>query len=421
TELLFSSQSWGAFLPASEMSRIESAVDRLRSRSRLRGYARFGSPINWVQERYRLSRSNVSRKQITPMPLMPKISPPNLPVDTVTEITPMPLMPKNSPPNVPVDTVTDTPLQLKCHDLIQENLAQGSFRRTRKKVTFDLNVQTHEYVLGDEDPKCPWEDDEATEVIDEERKPHKGQDKSFTKFGSFPCNHRYQTCGSSDDDEGVSEEDEEDYEDCDIDEEEDNEDGNEEASYDFLFSFANDDEPQGVEGGNSPSSSPDRRPILLARGNRRDRRHTVHSVLNPVENVSQWKEVKVRAAPAKKNSTKENVGAEKENQTEPMVKVKKPSKQEAPVEASLSSWLSWSENSTVEGQGPALSNSQDRRNSWFSREERRPVLGDVKQASKVASSPARFPSRSTEGDSNLGCCDCLRTGTVRTTQAFKIP
>ncbi|CAL9207913.1 unnamed protein product [Musa hybrid cultivar] len=347
--------------------------DRKRRRS-----SKKSLPLERVHERYRLSRSNVSRKQITPMPLMPKVSPPNL----------------------PVDTVTDTLLQLKCHDLIQENLAHGSFRRTRKKVTFDLNVQTHEYVLGDEGPKCPSEDDEATEDIDEERKPHKGQDKSFTKFGSFPSNHRYQNCGSSDDDEGVEEEDEEDYEDSDIDEEEDNEDGDEEGSYDFLFSLANDDEPQGVQEANSPSSSPDRRPILLARGNTRDRRQYVHSVLNPVENVSQWKEVKVRAAPAKKNSTKENVGAEKENQMEPMVKVKKPTKQEVSVEASLSSWLSWSENSTVEG--PELSNSRDRPNySWFSQEERRPVLGDVKQAS-VASSPGRFPSRSTEEIPILG-------------------
>lgn len=295
-------------------------------------------------------------------------------------------------------------------------------------MTFNLNVQTYEEVSGDEDSKCLLEDDEGPEAVDEDGKPHEGQDEFSPKLGAFPLNHRYQNCEISDDDgSDCGGDEEEDYSDSDFDEEEDDEVGTEEKeeeSYDSFFSLAIDEEPQRLQEVRSPEpkcpSSPGRQPILLAGGgNKRDRSQYVHPVLNPVQNLTQWKEVKVHSARAK-NAKVENAGTEKENQmmfcSEAMNnKAKKPqgsieldrtpncsTKREISVDASLSNWLLSSENSTVEG--PEASNSP-RSNSAFSREDR-PILGaltveDLKQAS-VTSSPRRSPSRSTDEKPILG-------------------
>ncbi|RWW25536.1 hypothetical protein GW17_00010120 [Ensete ventricosum] len=290
---------------------------------------------------------------------------------------------------------------------------EQTLSRTRKKVTFNLNVQTY-----DEDSKCLLEDNEGLEEVDEDGKPHEGQDEFAPKLAAFPLNHRYQNCEISDDDGS----------DCGGDEEEDysdSEEENEEESYDSFFSLAIDEEPQRLQEVGSPEepkcpSSPGRQPILLAGGNKRDRSQYVHPVLNPVENLTQWKEVKVHS----KNAKVENAGGtEKENHyqlvfcSEAMNKEakKKPqgsielgrtpncsTKQEISVDASLSNWLLSPGNSTVEG--PEASNSP-RSNSGFSREDR-PILGaltveDLKQAS-VTSSPRRSPSRSTDESPILG-------------------
>ncbi|CAL9154892.1 unnamed protein product [Musa hybrid cultivar] len=355
-------------------------------------------PLERAQERCRPPRPNVSTKQITPKSLTPDLSPLN--------------------PAVEDNTLPE----------LKENLAQGSLSRTRKKVTFNLNVQTYEEVSGDEDSKCLLEDDEGPEAVDEDGKPHEGQDEFSPKLGAFPLNHRYQNCEISDDDgSDCGGDEEEDYSDSDFDEEEDDEVGTEEKeeeSYDSFFSLAIDEEPQRLQEVRSPEpkcpSSPGRQPILLAGGgNKRDRSQYVHPVLNPVQNLTQWKEVKVHSARAK-NAKVENADTEKENQmmfcSEAMNnKAKKPqgsveldrtpncsTKQEISVDASLSNWLLSSENSTVEG--PEASNSP-RSNSAFSREDR-PILGaltveDLKQAS-VTSSPRRSPSRSTDEKPILG-------------------
>ncbi|OAY64579.1 hypothetical protein ACMD2_01975 [Ananas comosus] len=155
-------------------------------------------------------------------------------------------------------------------------------------------------------------------------------------------------------------------------------------------------------------SSPDKQPILLAKGNPRDRSHYVNSVLNPVENLSQWKEVKVGAVPLK-NTNKENINLEQEKNKmvlspEPTFKTKKlegtadsnnsPCKQEVSVDASLSTWLVSSENSSVQ----RIQESNSARSNWSLSREERPILGaltveDIKQSS-VTSSPRRSPSRS---------------------------
>ncbi|URD91189.1 hypothetical protein MUK42_26613 [Musa troglodytarum] len=299
---------------------------------------------------------------------------------------------------------------------LRENLEQGSCSSTRKKVTFGLNVTTYEEALVDNDPNCSSEVDEETEAIDEGRKPNDGQDKSSPVSGIFPLNHRYQNCESSDDD---IEYDEEECGDSDFDEEEDNEtviEGNEEESYDSFFSLPIDKQPsQSLQEVNSPNpaSSPDRQPILVAGGSMRDRSQFVHPVLNPVENLSQWKVVKARAMPVKNPKKKNVIGTEQENNvafiSEPVIKAKKSqapnrsAKQDISVDASLSTWLPSSENSTAEG--PQASNSH-RSNSSFSREER-PNLGaltmeDIKQSSVTSSPVKRSPSRSPDENPILG-------------------
>nr|XP_010920313.1 uncharacterized protein LOC105044198 isoform X1 [Elaeis guineensis] len=305
---------------------------------------------------------------------------------------------------------------------LRENYEQGSFSSSKKKVTFDLNVKTYEEVLIDEDPAHSSEDNKEDGAIRKGRKTEEGDDESIPKSGAFPLNHRYQNCESSDDDDDIDfgdEEDdfeEEDYEDSDLDEEDNdvNLEGNEEESYDSFFSLPMEKEQQCIQEVNSPkskcASSPDRQPSLLPKGTARDRSQYVHSVLNPVENLTQWKEVKVRAAPTK-NPKKENINSDIDNQMtftpEPTFKIDEfqkpassnpspnfPAKQDIAVDASLSNWLVSSDNSAKEG--PQQSNSHFS-NSSVSREER-PILGaltveDLKQSS-VTSSPRRSPSRS---------------------------
>ncbi|XP_008802428.2 bifunctional lysine-specific demethylase and histidyl-hydroxylase NO66 [Phoenix dactylifera] len=334
--------------------------------------------------------------------------------------TPKQLTP--SPPKKPVsEAVLDSTSELR------DNYEQGSFSSSKKKVTFDLNVRTYAEILVDEDPGHSSEDNKEDEATGEGRKTEEGDGKSIPKSGAaFPSKHRYQNCGSSDDDDdgddigyGDEEEDfeeEEDYEDSDLDEEDGAViiEGNEEESYDSFFSLPMEKEHQCIQEVNSPKpksvSSPDRQPSLLAIGTARDRSQYVHSVLNPVENLTQWKEVKVRAAPMK-NPKKENINSVIENKMtftpESTFKIEKfeklassnpspncPAKQDVAVDASLSNWLVSSDNSTKED--PQKSNSHFS-NSSVSREDR-PILGaltveDLKQSS-VTSSPRRSPSRS---------------------------
>ncbi|WOL10635.1 hypothetical protein Cni_G19394 [Canna indica] len=345
-----------------------------------------------------------------------KICKPLQPCPSPKQITPNPCTPHLSP----VAEVAGAVLELK------ENAEQESQRGTRKKVTFDLNVKTYERIPNDEDPNCSSEDEERAEEIYEERKLDERRDESSSMLRAFPLNNRYQNCESSDDDCGSDggevEEDDDEY-DSDFDEDEEGEagiEGNEEESYDSFFSLPIDKEPRRFQEVNSPkpkrfsgesydSPAIDRQPIVVAAGGTRDRSQFVHPVLNPVENLSQWKEVKVRAAPTK-NPKRENICTDQENKmtfiAEPAVMVKKMpeapiclTKQEVSVDASLSNWLPpSSDNSTVDG--PQVS-TPNRSGSPFSREDR-PILGaltieDIKQSS-VTSSPRRSPSKSPPAD-----------------------
>ncbi|KAK8966369.1 hypothetical protein KSP40_PGU008906 [Platanthera guangdongensis] len=283
----------------------------------------------------------------------------------------------------------------------RENQEQGAVANVRKKVTFDLNVTTFESATVHGDTNEFWEDDAFERNVKEQnsdKEEEKGKEEltDALKSVTYPPNHRYQNCESSDD-EGLCEEDENE-EDKEIDFYEDNDSGceAEEESYDSYFSLPMENQVLHFQEVSSPKptgeAAAERELLVLSKGNVRDRSKYIHSVMNPVENSSHWKEVKVRRA-SLKNPNKENIN---ESQTfiipEPTMKPKKLvttntnpddfAKQEITVDASLSNWLIFPNYARI---------------SPVSQEER-PILGSLDmedfQHSARTSSPRKSPSRS---------------------------
>ncbi|XP_010262419.1 PREDICTED: histone H3.v1 [Nelumbo nucifera] len=241
----------------------------------------------------------------------------------------------------------------------------------RKRVTFDLNVKTYEGVSTHEPTNYSAESDEEKERgKGEETGENKqsfslSEDDSITSSTvSFPPNHRYGNCRNSDDeDDGIesdiSDLEDEDYNDDDDEEEEEEEEEDvrrvpEEESSKSFFSLP-------MESGRSTFSTPLFEKTIRSNQNARDRSQYVHSVLNPVENLTQWKSVKTRTTPPSKHQTKENINFDSEPQipfsSEPTFKQSpnkrsfsfnhpKPPKKETAVDASLSNWLGSSETTT---------------------------------------------------------------------------
>ncbi|KAF7818463.1 eisosome protein [Senna tora] len=218
---------------------------------------------------------------------------------------------------------------------------------TRKKVTFDSNVKTYEPVLPDEVTDFPQEKkSEGVEKKEEMsvKKPSLSKSSSdassVTSTGSYPPNSRARACAA----QMVAEKE--------------------------------------VE---SPI------PIGTKNPNARDRSVYVHPVLNPVENLSQWKAVKSKRPPP---PPQRPLVPQKENcVSEPSFKERSLSskpKQEIAVDASLSNWLGSSiatpERSPSQGSNSVISH------------EDRPILGaltveEIKQFS-ASNSPRKSPSRS---------------------------
>ncbi|CAD6209477.1 unnamed protein product [Miscanthus lutarioriparius] len=292
----------------------------------------------------------------------------------------------------------------------------------KKKVTFDPNVTTFEAA------PIPEDDGEGADPEDGGDSSDKGWmlAPECAKSEAFPLNHRYSNCAGIESDSDYEDAEEDEYDefedDDDEDEEEEREDGLDECAMDddedehgllgigrseedaceslFLLPFGKTSKDSGVQVA-APVVSPAESP----------------SVLGSLENLSltRWKEPKPRAAAAPKSSDKENVTVVQENRMDllaepPAVaaaakrKEKRPavsdysytpstpSKQEASVDASLSTWLGSS--------GTPESNSV-RSYSPISREDR-PILGaltveDIK-ISSANSTPRRSRSPSPSPD-----------------------
>ncbi|KAH7573178.1 hypothetical protein JRO89_XS03G0084300 [Xanthoceras sorbifolium] len=234
--------------------------------------------------------------------------------------------------------------------------------KVRKKVSFNLNVQTYELLSKDQTGYHSDEEEEREKNGADAAKASvsavSGSDTSMSKMSSFPSNYRYHNCIDSYDEEDDMENIESDLE---YDEEEDEEDdsGNEfddEISRSEFLEQLNSQSMAENKSNNHmqlpASTDSELKPVESIR-NARDRSQYVSPVLNPVENLTQWKAIKARTAPTK-HMRKENVALEQEpsvplslkpssnlypfnleskyNQSEPLL-------QEIAVNASLSNWL----------------------------------------------------------------------------------
>ncbi|XVF32344.1 hypothetical protein REPUB_Repub17cG0073800 [Reevesia pubescens] len=306
------------------------------------------------------------------------------------------------------------------YDKAEEQLGSGSGLSTRKKVTFDTNVKTYEQDLVDESTNFELHNEQEGEKKGKVKEKILAKPREFetssehssvtSSSSSYPPNHRYQNCRESDD-----EADELDYEESDLDDEED---GDYEDFDDGAVESRN--RIPGLGGLNEEVDGlveEEVKPIGLVRGVR-DRSGNVHSVLNPVENLTQWKTVKAKGATPFKLQ-KENLSLEQEEprlsfSSDPSFKElsfsyksksdHEPKKlnEDVSVDASLSNWLSSTEitpvqkSSTFHASTPERSMSQGS-NSLRSPEDR-PILGaltleEIKKFS-ASSSPRKSPSRS---------------------------
>lgn len=234
---------------------------------------------------------------------------------------------------------------------------QKSVKR-KKKVTFNLNVQIYE------------PNPSAYQVLEEEE----NMNNTAEPEGSaalpvrYPTNHRYYNCGG-----GYDEEDEIAYEDSDIDEWDDDEfDDDDEYDWDDGCSdesLGNDEDEvydentkqkelsesyyvaEGKIKNQMPLATNDAE--LKSNLSGRGRSMGMHSVLSPVENLSQWKAIKTKVS-SSKHRRKENVPS-KQHASMPLVSEasmnfspcslesnalqSKPLLPEIVVDASLSNWM----------------------------------------------------------------------------------
>ena len=290
----------------------------------------------------------------------------------------------------------------------------------RKKVTFDSNVRTYEPVsVHGSIESLP----EAEEKAKDENSAKSEDDSNTSSLSSYPPNHRYQNCRDSDD-----EEDEMQFGESDLDYEDDEFDDSDEEGDEIIGSKTRISPAQVITEEVDPMAvcpSPQRElKTMWVNPNARDRSAYVHSVLNPVENLTQWKAVKVRGTPPLKLQ-KENLTSDQEPprlsfSMEPSFKQSlfnnktkinetENTNQDIAVNASLSNWLVSTEttpsNKTSSTAVVADTVSSQKGMSYMSymsnsprSQEDRPILGaltleEIRQFS-ASNSPRKSPNRS---------------------------
>lgn len=272
----------------------------------------------------------------------------------------------------------------------------------RKRVTFDSNITTYEQVLVDESTDSLRGDDKAFEKEEEESLKTNSQLDSLSEDNTsvissvassvacYPPNHRYHNVRDNDDEA------EEEYGDSDLDDLDDYDDEDDHDDYDidgqevWAESVLTSSRESTTE--NSPvrvtNEEVESRVIntglledeferLAHKRNARDRSVYVNSVLNPIENITQWKAVKSKGVKPQKENFKQDSDQSKYRN------------QEIAVNASLSNWL-------VPSEGELETMSQGS-NSVMSYEDR-PILGaltidELKQIA-ASSTPRKSPNRS---------------------------
>jgi hypothetical protein len=290
--------------------------------------------------------------------------------------------------------------------MIRELSDHGTRSSGKKKVTFNMNVTTYENAAAP-DHEVGYAEDE--------------DENHAQKSAELPESHRYRNCSDSDDDVGAEyadyyvygddSDEEDDYMDCKIDlldEEEMNSEENKQESYESLFSLPLSNDQQNDDEVVSPApkssgTSVEKESPLIKGSNLFGRSKCVRPVLNPVQNLAEWEEVKslkTQQVPSTRFD-KENVDVVQDvggnisdfaNQTK--MGASNSSKKEVSVDASLSTWLASSDNSTVDkvqSKSPCSisSVSQDERSGAL-------IIDDLKKSS------ARSPSHNHEGAPILG-------------------
>ncbi|XP_027364617.1 uncharacterized protein LOC113871718 [Abrus precatorius] len=226
----------------------------------------------------------------------------------------------------------------------------GVKSKKKKKVTFNLNVEVYE------------PNPTAYQVLKYEEE--ENMDNTADAEGSaaltmrYPLNHRYYNCK-----DGYDEEDEIAYEESDMDGYDDDNEFDDGYDWDSDESLENDEDKVYDENTKQrvltescfPSVAEDRiknqKPLapndaeVKSNLSGRDRGLDMHSVLSPVENLTQWKAIKAKVI-SNKHRRKENVPSEQNTSMhfspcslESNALQSKPLLPEMAVDASLSNWL----------------------------------------------------------------------------------
>lgn len=305
----------------------------------------------------------------------------------------------------------------------------------RKRVTFNSNVTTYEHVPVHESieslPDCAANEEDKQEDLKSSSRSQsisKDDDSVTSSVGSYPPNHRYHNARESDDEA-------EEYGDSDLDDLDDEDEdyySDEDVNGRFLGhevwsesvltasmeSRTGDSSPPAIsQEGESLMVKTQLTDVevkeLGSKTNGRDRSDYINSVLNPVENITQWKAVKSKGThllkPQKENfanfeaprisfSSEPTFG-----QAPSSFKAKshqlKNANQEIAVDASLSNWLASpevtpSKKTTFSGFETTPSEGCTSARSF----EDRPILGalTVEELRQISASPSprKSPSRS---------------------------
>ncbi|XVF62799.1 hypothetical protein PTKIN_Ptkin09bG0037300 [Pterospermum kingtungense] len=240
--------------------------------------------------------------------------------------------------------------------------------KIRKKVSFNLNVQTYEPIPDEETTTYQFlQSVEEEEIGKNGADTGKGSlpsvsegDSNSLQMGSYPANYRYQNCRESYDEEDemtygesdLEEEDDDyfyDYDDADDSNDGDKDDDRSRQTSEEILVQLDEDKAKNKM---PHCASTDGELKSLGSGNARIRSQYLCSVLNPVENTTQWKEIKAKAAAAAaptKHRRKENIALEEDpeipftsnlrSSCSPNCNQSKPLLQDIPVDASLSNWL----------------------------------------------------------------------------------
>ncbi|CAH8264600.1 unnamed protein product [Arabidopsis lyrata] len=195
-------------------------------------------------------------------------------------------------------TLLDSPEKISNSNLRGEVEEEKVTRKTRKRVRFDLNVQTYEPILLSNYENACSDDEEGIGERSNRSSVINKKPEDLSCRSVYPSNYRYHNCVDS-----FADEDEMGYGESDLEDED----------------YYTDDENDYEDDADDEDEEEE------------DKDQDVTPLLNPVENLAQWKAVKARPVRVRR-VMKENVEADMDDQEKPLLK-------EIILNTSLSNWL----------------------------------------------------------------------------------